>query len=168
MEKNRKTLKTIDELKKKTDPEKEEAIQKTIYTLEPPKPYRRIRPEGTKGKKILVIPDSHAKVGIPNHRYEWLGRMVVDLKPDLTCTRLTGTTSQEAGRLEGLLTGRTSRLDSMRDFGFRPNWTIIILVSEKDLDMIQSLSFALVITRTGSIVLSKKSPGLRGLFRWKT
>ena len=82
MEKNRKNLKTINELKKKTDPEREEAIQKTIHTFEPPKPYRRVRPEGTKGKKILVIPDSHAKVGIPNHRYEWLGRMVVDLQPD--------------------------------------------------------------------------------------
>lgn len=31
---------------------------------------------------ILVIGDSHAKAGVPNDRYDWLGRMIADLKPD--------------------------------------------------------------------------------------
>lgn len=31
---------------------------------------------------ILVIGDSHAKADIPNDRYDWLGRMIADLKPD--------------------------------------------------------------------------------------
>jgi hypothetical protein len=34
------------------------------------------------GRTHLVIPDSHCDQGVPNHRFEWLGRMVTDLRPD--------------------------------------------------------------------------------------
>lgn len=34
-------------------------------------------------KNILVIPDSHATHGFNNRRYEWLGHLVNDLKPDV-------------------------------------------------------------------------------------
>ena len=33
--------------------------------------------------KILVIPDSHAKPGVSNERYHWLGRLIVDERPDV-------------------------------------------------------------------------------------
>lgn len=32
---------------------------------------------------ILVIPDSHAKPGVSNARYTWLGRLIVDRKPEI-------------------------------------------------------------------------------------
>lgn len=32
---------------------------------------------------ILVIPDAHAKPEISNRRFDWLGKMVVDLRPDV-------------------------------------------------------------------------------------
>lgn len=35
------------------------------------------------GKTILVIPDSHAKPGVSNERFTWLGRLIVDIKPDI-------------------------------------------------------------------------------------
>jgi hypothetical protein len=35
------------------------------------------------GKTILVVPDPHAEQGVPNHRFEWLGRMVCDIQPDV-------------------------------------------------------------------------------------
>jgi predicted phosphodiesterase len=67
--------------KQKIDAE-EEKIRRGIHQMKPPPPYKRNDRKPKLGKKILVIPDSHAKPGIPNHRYEWLGRMVVDIKPD--------------------------------------------------------------------------------------
>lgn len=35
------------------------------------------------GINILVLPDSHAKPGVPNDRYDWLGQMIIDLRPDV-------------------------------------------------------------------------------------
>ena len=35
------------------------------------------------GKKYLVIPDSHAHPDFSNRRYNWLGRLVNDIKPDV-------------------------------------------------------------------------------------
>lgn len=32
---------------------------------------------------ILVIPDSHTRPGISNRRFKWLGKLVLDLKPDV-------------------------------------------------------------------------------------
>lgn len=32
--------------------------------------------------RVLIIPDSHAAPGLNNDRFTWLGRMIVDLKPD--------------------------------------------------------------------------------------
>lgn len=34
-------------------------------------------------KKLLVIPDSHAKPGVSNDRYEWLGKYILDQRPDV-------------------------------------------------------------------------------------
>ena len=59
-----------------------EKIRRGIQQLNPPPPYRRVESKAKLGKTILVVPDSHAKPGIPNHRYEWLGRLAVDIKPD--------------------------------------------------------------------------------------
>ncbi len=33
--------------------------------------------------KILVLPDSHAKHGVPNDRYDWLARMILDIRPEV-------------------------------------------------------------------------------------
>jgi len=33
--------------------------------------------------RILVLPDSHAKHGVPNDRYDWLARMILDIRPDV-------------------------------------------------------------------------------------
>jgi len=35
------------------------------------------------GLNILVIPDSHAKPGVPNDRYDWLAKFILDRKPDV-------------------------------------------------------------------------------------
>lgn len=35
------------------------------------------------GKTILVIPDSHATPGFNNRRFDWLGKLIVDIKPDV-------------------------------------------------------------------------------------
>jgi hypothetical protein len=34
-------------------------------------------------KVHLVIPDSHARPGFHNKRYDWLGQLIVDIKPDV-------------------------------------------------------------------------------------
>lgn len=34
-------------------------------------------------KKILIIGDSHTTVGVSNDRFEWLGHLIVDEKPDI-------------------------------------------------------------------------------------
>lgn len=59
-----------------------EKIRRDIHQLKPPPPYESPKRIPSIGKTILVIPDSHSKPGISNHRFEWLGRLVVDLKPD--------------------------------------------------------------------------------------
>ena len=59
-----------------------EKIRRDIHQLKPPPPYKRATKKPTLGKSILVIPDSHAKPGVPNQRFEWLGRLAVDMKPD--------------------------------------------------------------------------------------
>ena len=33
--------------------------------------------------KILVIGDSHSDPEVPNDRYQWLGKMIVDERPDV-------------------------------------------------------------------------------------
>ena len=48
----------------------------------PPKLPKLEKPKIT-GKTILVIGDSHADPDVPNHRYDWLGRFIVDLQPDI-------------------------------------------------------------------------------------
>lgn len=35
------------------------------------------------GKTHLVIPDAHAKPGIPNDRFEWLGNYIIEHQPDV-------------------------------------------------------------------------------------
>lgn len=34
-------------------------------------------------KSLLIIPDSHAKPGVGNERFEWLGNFIVDKQPDI-------------------------------------------------------------------------------------
>lgn len=34
-------------------------------------------------KSILVIPDAHVRPGVGNDRFEWLGKFIVDRKPDI-------------------------------------------------------------------------------------
>lgn len=36
-----------------------------------------------KGRTHLVIPDSHAQPGYNNNRYDWLGKLIADVKPDV-------------------------------------------------------------------------------------
>lgn len=35
------------------------------------------------GKNIVIIPDSHAVPGHDNRRFDWLGRFIADIKPDI-------------------------------------------------------------------------------------
>tara|TARA_R110001632_G_scaffold17117_1_gene54565 strand:+ start:5511 stop:6389 length:879 start_codon:yes stop_codon:yes gene_type:complete len=69
-------------IKNKENKITEYTVRRNINRLEPPPPYKRSTKKTSLGKTILVIPDSHAKPGISNHRFEWLGRLAVDLKPD--------------------------------------------------------------------------------------
>lgn len=34
-------------------------------------------------KTIVVLPDSHAKPGVNNRRAEWVGKLILDIKPDI-------------------------------------------------------------------------------------
>jgi len=68
--------------KKETENIETEKIRRDIQLLKPPPPYKRAVKKPTLGKSILVIPDSHAKPGVPNFRFEWLGRLAVDRKTD--------------------------------------------------------------------------------------
>ena len=64
------------------DPEARAAARERIQKLEVPAPYPAVeRP--TLGIDILVVPDSHATPGVPNHRYEWLGRLANDQGVDV-------------------------------------------------------------------------------------
>ena len=63
-------------------------IQKMmVERLQPDEPPKELPPlkkwPKPKGLHILVIGDSHAEPKVPNHRYEWLGRMVRDRRPDV-------------------------------------------------------------------------------------
>jgi predicted MPP superfamily phosphohydrolase len=40
-------------------------------------------PRNLSNKKHLIIPDAHAKPGVDNDRFEWLGRYIYDEKPDV-------------------------------------------------------------------------------------
>tara|TARA_R100000655_G_scaffold3892_2_gene12966 strand:+ start:1352 stop:2263 length:912 start_codon:yes stop_codon:yes gene_type:complete len=82
MENKRKTLKSKEELQAHADPQKRAAVINAIHELKPPPSYARSKKKKDIGKTILVVPDSHAKVGVPNHRYEWLGRLATDIQPD--------------------------------------------------------------------------------------
>ena len=35
------------------------------------------------GRKILVLPDSHSQPDVSNDRYEWVGKMIIDHRPDI-------------------------------------------------------------------------------------
>jgi len=69
------------------DRDKAEALEFRRRTAErhrgeylPPKLPRRKKPK-LGGTTHLVIGDGHVAPGYPNHRWEWLGRMISDLKP---------------------------------------------------------------------------------------
>lgn len=51
--------------------------------LPPPAPLPPREKPALPGIKMLCIGDSHAHPDHPNHRYEWLGRFVVDQQPDI-------------------------------------------------------------------------------------
>jgi predicted phosphodiesterase len=55
-----------------------EAAREKVQRLETPDPYPPIDHPPEQGIDILVIPDSHATPGVPNHRYEWAGRLAAD------------------------------------------------------------------------------------------
>jgi hypothetical protein len=38
--------------------------------------------EATNGVKVIIIPDQHAHPLFDNDRFDWLGRLILDLKPD--------------------------------------------------------------------------------------
>ena len=67
------------------DPSLRDAARQRIHDLEIPKPYPKPKKKypPADGLKILVVPDSHAMPGVPNHRYEWLGRMAADQGVDV-------------------------------------------------------------------------------------
>ena len=41
------------------------------------------RKKGVSWRTHLVIPDAHAKPGVSNDRFEWLGKLIVDKRPDV-------------------------------------------------------------------------------------
>jgi len=65
------------------DPEARAAARERIQKLEVPDAYPPIERPTLDGIDILVVPDSHAMPGIPNHRYEWLGRLANDQGVDV-------------------------------------------------------------------------------------
>jgi hypothetical protein len=82
MEKKRKVLKSKEQMETFLDSEERQVIVNAVHDLEPPPAYSRAKKKPDLGHTILVVPDSHAKPGVPNHRYEWLGRMVTEIQPD--------------------------------------------------------------------------------------
>jgi hypothetical protein len=42
-----------------------------------------VKPRATVGRTHLWIGDAHAKPSVTNERFEWLGRMIEDLRPDV-------------------------------------------------------------------------------------
>jgi hypothetical protein len=65
------------------DPEARAAARERIQKLEVPAPYPAVERPTLGGQCVLVVPDSHATPGIPNHRYEWLGRLANDQGVDV-------------------------------------------------------------------------------------
>lgn len=60
----------------------------------------------SQGKTILVIPDSHSKPGVSNERYDWLGKLIVDRKPDVVVdlgdfADMESLSSYDKGKLSG-------------------------------------------------------------------
>jgi len=58
------------------------------------------------GKTVLILPDSHAKPGVSNARYDWLARMIVDRKPDIVIdlgdfADMESLSSYDKGKLSG-------------------------------------------------------------------
>ena len=80
MDKKRKVLKDPKLIGKKV-PKLEPTIH-FVQDLSFPKPYPREKKKEKIGDTILIIPDSHSKPQFPNHRFEWLGRLVTDILPD--------------------------------------------------------------------------------------
>jgi len=58
------------------------AERRTGKVAKPPKlpPLSAVKADG---KTHLVIGDAHCGPDVPNHRFEWLGKMVTDIQPDL-------------------------------------------------------------------------------------
>lgn len=59
-----------------------------------------------KGKLILVIPDSHAKPGISNERYDWMNKLIWDRRPDIVVelgdfADMESLSSYDKGKLSG-------------------------------------------------------------------
>ena len=64
------------------EPKKKEDKDGAIRTRRKVEPYKP-RKSPSLGKTILCIPDAHAHPNHNNRRFEWLGRMVRDIKPDV-------------------------------------------------------------------------------------
>jgi predicted phosphodiesterase len=109
-----KTLKTPTEILEAAavDPEARAAARERIQKLEMPEPYPPQEKTEREGIDILVIPDSHATPGVPNHRYEWAGRLAADQGVD--CVIELGDW-HEMGALSGFDQGK-------RDFEGRRYW----------------------------------------------
>lgn len=85
-------------------------------------------------KTHLIIPDSHAKPGVTNHRFELLGKLIVALKPDVIvnigdmadmeslCSYDKGTKSFEGRRykadIESVIDAQTKMLTPLYDYNF--------------------------------------------------
>jgi len=68
--------------------EAEKAARLRTQELKPPPPYRRPKKPKPAGQTILCIGDPHATPGpegrLPdNRRFEWLGRAITDIQPDV-------------------------------------------------------------------------------------
>lgn len=60
----------------------------------------------SQGKTILVIPDSHAKPGISNERYDWLNKLIWDRRPNIVIelgdfADMESLSSYDKGKLSG-------------------------------------------------------------------
>jgi hypothetical protein len=79
---NPKPVPYLDREKAEADEFRERLAQRAKGDYTPP-PLRRLKKPRGKLEHHLVIGDSHSHPDMPNHRWEWLGRMVADRGPDV-------------------------------------------------------------------------------------
>lgn len=72
------------------------------------------------GKTMLILPDSHSKPTVPNERYSWLARLIVERKPDIIVdlgdfADMESLSSYNAGKLSGQNRHLINDLEAAKD-----------------------------------------------------